>query len=140
VIARRRRTLTLASYARAEHVDVSRRGRVGGAVDVLLARHHLARTVRAVVPDQLAAAVLVAESDLLALVSRRFAIGIARTLHLRVLAPPLPLGAAAVAMAWHPRLDADPAHAWLRAAILRIAGARASARGAAARPDRSTST
>lgn len=35
-------------------------------------------------------------------------------LGLRTFEVPLPLPALEVAMAWHPRNDADPAHLWLR--------------------------
>jgi DNA-binding transcriptional LysR family regulator len=38
-----------------------------------------------------------------------------------VLPPPLPLRGFGVFMAWHPRVQSDPAHAWLRSVIKRAA-------------------
>jgi DNA-binding transcriptional LysR family regulator len=118
----RRGRLTLARFAAAEHVAVSRRGRRRGPVDDALARRGLARTVRVVVPDQLAAAVVVAQTDLIALVSERFAAAIARRLPVRSWAVPVALPAARVAMAWHPRFDDDPAHRWVRDRIIALVG------------------
>jgi DNA-binding transcriptional LysR family regulator len=36
---------------------------------------------------------------------------------LRMLPPPLPVPGFDVHMVWHPRMDRDPAHAWLRAQV-----------------------
>jgi DNA-binding transcriptional LysR family regulator len=118
---RRARPLSLAQLAAAEHVDVSRRGRTRGPLDELLARHGLSRRVRAVVPNQLAAAALVAGTEAVSLVSRRFAMAIRGVLPVDFSPAPAPLGREVVAAAWHPRLDADTAHAWLREEIYRIA-------------------
>jgi DNA-binding transcriptional LysR family regulator len=46
---------------------------------------------------------------------------LAPLLGLRQLAPPLALEGFSMAMAWHERQHADPAHAWLRAAIAGVA-------------------
>jgi DNA-binding transcriptional LysR family regulator len=48
------------------------------------------------------------------LVSSRFARSISRCLDVTWLPPPAALPTAAVAMAWHPRFDADAGHAWFR--------------------------
>lgn len=109
-----RRALSLKALAERPHIDVSRRGRVRGPVDDALARHGLSRRVVAVVPNHLAAALLVAGGDAISLVSRAFARAIAPQLDVAGLAVPVELPAATVSMAWHPRFDADPAHAWFR--------------------------
>lgn len=114
------RRLTLRRFAESEHVDVSRRGRCRGPVDALLADHGLARHVRAVVPNQLAAAVLVAQCSAISLVSRRFATAICTQLPLEYLAAPSGLQTARIDMAWHPRFDADPGHVWLRQQIVAL--------------------
>ena len=113
----RPRALSLAAFAQRPQVDISRRGRTRGPIDDALARHGLARRVVAVVATHLAAAVLVAQSDAVSLVSGRFARSIARCLDVTWLPPPAPLAAAAIAMAWHPRFDADAGHAWFRSEI-----------------------
>ena len=40
---------------------------------------------------------------------------------IRLLPPPLALPPFTFALAWHPRLDNDPAHIWLREAVRRVA-------------------
>lgn len=109
-----KRSLTVAALAARPHVDVSRRGRTRGPIDDALARHGLTRRVVAVVPSQLAAAVLVAQSDAVSLVSERFARSVAEFLNVRCVPSPVKLAGATVAMAWHPRVDADPSQAWFR--------------------------
>lgn len=118
---RRRRALTLRTLCERPHVDVSRRGRTRGPLDEALERLGRARRVAAVVPSHLAAAVLVAQSDLVSLVSARFAASVTTYLDVAALPCPVPLAAARVAMAWHPRFDADPGHGWLRARVAELA-------------------
>jgi len=117
------RQLTLRQLAAADHVDVSRRGLQRGPLDDALAGAGLVRRVRAVVPNQLSAAVIVAQTEAISLVSRRFARAIRGTLPVGFVASPAALGEVVIALAWHPRFDADPAHAWCRRELLRIAGA-----------------
>jgi DNA-binding transcriptional LysR family regulator len=117
-----RRPLSLAAFARRPQVDISRRGRMRGPIDDALAAHGLVRRVVAVVSTHLAAAVLVAQSDAVSLVSSRFARSISRCLDVTWLPPPAALTTAAIAMAWHPRFDADASHAWFRDEVAALAG------------------
>ncbi|MEZ4445119.1 MAG: LysR family transcriptional regulator [Polyangiaceae bacterium] len=112
--AKRKRPMSLEAFARAEHVDVSRRGRRRGPIDDVLEEAGLARSVAMVVPNQLAAAALVAQSSAVALLSERFAERAVELLPVAMAEAPAPLAEAVVAMAWHPRFDGDAAHAWLR--------------------------
>lgn len=121
--SRPRRPLTLRQFAAASHVDVSRRGRRRGPADELLAQHGLVRRVAAVVPNQLAAAVLVAQTDLVSLVSRRFASAVAATLNVAFSPPPEPLGRVQIELAWHPRFDGDAIHRWIREQLIELARA-----------------
>jgi DNA-binding transcriptional LysR family regulator len=68
------------------------------------------------VPYFLAGLLLVAETDYVLTISARAASAMARRLKLRLIEPPLPLPSYALMQIWHPRVDADPAHRWLRAA------------------------
>ena len=113
--------ISLARYASAEHVDVSRRGLTRGPIDDLLEARGRTRRVRMVVPTQLAAAVVVAQSELVSLVSARFAAWVGALLPVEVARPPVALEKVAVAMAWHPRHDGDPLHAWLRDTVRALA-------------------
>jgi len=106
--------LTLARFAAAGHVTVSRRGRLHGVLDEVLAAHGLRRRVLAALPTTTAALELVAQTDLVTVAAEqvcrpsltRFGLG-ARPVPAEL--PPVPL-----ILAWHHRYDTDPAHAWLR--------------------------
>ncbi len=125
--------LTPERLAAAAHVLVSRRGRGNGPVDRALAALGLARTAAAMVPGFPAALGIAGVSDLVALAPRSYAEAeIARRggetrAGLRILALPMPVEPITISQMWHPRLDADPAHRWLRG--LMLAGTRGQGRG-----------
>lgn len=118
-----RGALSLEQYLAARHVVVAPRDTPGSVVDRALARHK--RTRRAVrwVPYSASALELVATSDCVATLSERLARHHAARYHLQVLAPPIALPPCTASQAWHPRLERDPAHAWLRRLIARLAHA-----------------
>jgi len=103
-------------YAACGHVVTSRRGRAGGPVDEALAALGLARTVVALVPSFSAALAVARASDLVALVPERQA-G-AACAGMRTFPLPVPTAPITVSQMWHPRLDADAAHRWLRGLVL----------------------
>ncbi|MBM7169292.1 LysR family transcriptional regulator [Streptomyces sp. G44] len=105
--------LTARRFADADHLIVSRRGRLTGPLDAALAERGLSRKVVGSVGTFAASAFMLLRTDLVGLVTA-WARPLTDTLDLVTFEipldlPPLPLG-----MAWHPRHDADPAHAWLR--------------------------
>ncbi len=111
-------------YAACGHVVASRRGHASGPVDEALAALGLSRTVVAVVPSFRAALAVASVSDLVALVTSSFFN--ATQGHQAKSGPavlrsfPLPVRTEAITVSqmWHPRLDADPAHRWLRGLVL----------------------
>lgn len=108
------RRLTARSYALAEHLTVSRRGRLRDPVDDALAARGIARRVVASAPTAAAALCMASTSDLLVAVPSRACAAIVKAMKLKtavlpVLVPPLPIVAA-----WHRRHDGDRAHLWLR--------------------------
>lgn len=113
------RRLTLDQYLALDHVVVAPLGRPS-QVDQVLAVRGLARRVRCVVPYFAAALALVQTTDDVLTVSASAAAAADAT-GVRVLPPPLPLPGYTVNLLWHPRLDNDPAHAWLRSVFLRAA-------------------
>ena len=107
-------------YAEADHVITSRRGRETGPVDAALAEMGLKREVRVIVPSFRAALAIAAESDLIALVPASYfqspqQLGGLRCFELPVTVPPI-----TISQLWHPRLDRDPAHRWLRGLLLAV--------------------
>jgi DNA-binding transcriptional LysR family regulator len=117
--------MTAERYAACSHVVASRQGNVAEAVDDGLDRLGLTRDIRVVVPGYPDAMRIAASSDLLAAVPvsclghngqtdalagrglRRF---------------DLPVGTPEILISaiWHPRLDPDPAHRWLRDIVAEV--------------------
>lgn len=110
--------MTPERYAGARHVVVSRRGQFAGPVDAALAALGLQREIVAVVPGFPDALRIARQSDLVALVTRsclsdpRFAGG------LTSFALPVATPEIGVTALWHPRMEADPAHRWLRDTVI----------------------
>jgi DNA-binding transcriptional LysR family regulator len=110
--------LTLEAFAALDHIQIAPRGQPGGYVDDLLAARGLRRRVARAVPFFQVALGMVARSDAILTVSERIALQLGPALGLKVLKPPLPLEPYTLSLVWHPRFDADPAHAWLRETLL----------------------
>lgn len=110
--------ITPARYAASRHVVVSRRGVDRGPIDEALALLGLERTVVAMVGSFSAALGLARESDLVASVPERHT-GRLRA-GMRSFALPVPLEPITISLLWHPRLEADPAHRWLRGCVVQV--------------------
>ncbi|WP_399039703.1 LysR family transcriptional regulator [Streptomyces sp. 3330] len=109
--------LTPERYAReADHIIVSRRGRLHGPVDAALAELGLERRVVGAVGSLPSSLFVIRDTDLVGL-NTAWGLPLARSLGLVSFEVPLPLPPLRLGMAWHPRHDADPAHAWLRGAV-----------------------
>ncbi|MFF4251212.1 LysR family transcriptional regulator [Streptomyces sp. NPDC001663] len=100
----------------ADHLIVSRRGKLHGPVDAALAELGLHRRVVGSVGTFPASLFVVRDTDLVGLISL-WGRPLAAALELMTFEVPLPLPPLQLGMAWHPRHDADPAHAWLRRTV-----------------------
>jgi DNA-binding transcriptional LysR family regulator len=109
------RPITPESYAACSHVVVTRRGKARGLVDAGLAEFHLERKIMAVVTSFPAALAIAGGTDLVALVPSWFTAKMPDSLVRFDL--PVPTTEITVSQLWHPRLDADPAHRWLRGLV-----------------------
>ncbi len=120
VVVRRGHPLTRAEavtaprYAAAEHITVSRRGRLGNTLDDALARLGLTRRVVASAPTEKTAFEFVRGSDLLVTAPEATTRATAEDLGLALLPLPFELPPVTVYLSWHQRYDTDPAHIWLR--------------------------
>jgi DNA-binding transcriptional LysR family regulator len=112
------RGVTARRFAAAEHVSASRRGRTEGPIDAALERLGLQRRVGATVGTMAAALWLVAGTELVAAVPASLAAAAGPSLGLVSFELPLELAPSEYRIAWHARLDRDPAHAWLRELIV----------------------
>lgn len=115
----RRRRVGVAQLCAYDHVLVSPSGGAfAGPVDEALARRGRHRRVRLSVPGFALVPDLLADSDLLSVLPERLVAG-RRDLHTcRAPVGPDPVDMVAV---WHPRLDGDPAHRWLRDTLAEVA-------------------
>ena len=104
--------ITPSRYAAGGHISVSRRGLDKGPVDEALKPLELEREIVTIVGGFSTALALAPASDLIATVPERHTGNLRAGMHsfpLPVLTPEI-----TVSLHWHPRLDADPAHRWLR--------------------------
>lgn len=110
--------ITAERYARCGHIAVSHRGQDRGPIDGALESLGLEREMVALVGGFSTALALARASDLVATVPER------HTQNLRVgmlsFLLPVSLPELTVSLLWHPRLDADPAHRWLRGCIQEV--------------------
>lgn len=107
--------ITPARYAAGLHIGVSRRGLDRGPVDDALQPLGLERRIVAIVGGFSAALALARASGLIASVPERHTAGLRAGMHSFAL--PIAAPEVTVSLLWHPRLDADPAHRWLRMCV-----------------------
>ena len=105
-------------FAGGEHILISRRGRSSGPVDEALLAFGLTRDIVTSFGGFSAALTLVRESDLIATVPERHTSKLRSGLHSFAL--PFEMPPISVSMLWHPRMDADPAHRWLRHCVREV--------------------
>ena len=110
--------ITPARYANGRHILVSRRGLEKGPIDDALASFKLEREIVTTVGGFSVALALARASELIASVPERHTGNLRAGMHWF----PLPLDMAdfTISMLWHPRLDADPAHRWLRGCVQEV--------------------
>ncbi|WP_291663954.1 MULTISPECIES: LysR substrate-binding domain-containing protein [unclassified Bosea (in: a-proteobacteria)] len=106
-------------YAACRHVVASRRGVFTGPVDEALVEFGLERNVVAVVPGFPDALTAASHSDLVALVPAS-CVGRDEAARRKLVAFDLPVRTPEIAVSamWHPRMEADPAHRWMREAMI----------------------
>lgn len=110
--------ITPERYAAGGHISVSRRGLDKGPVDEALAALQLERQVVTIVAGFSTALALARATDLIAAVPERHTENLRAGMHSFSL--PVALPEFTVAMLWHPRLDADPVHRWLRGCVREV--------------------
>jgi DNA-binding transcriptional LysR family regulator len=106
------------SFVNSGHIHVLRRGLHSNEVDEAARVAGLERRIVTVVSGFSSALALVRETDMIATVPDRHTLGLRKGLH----SFELPFGIApfTISMLWHPRMDGDQAHRWLRAQVRTI--------------------
>lgn len=107
--------VTAESYAEAGHIQVLRRGLHSTEIDEAGRAAGVERRIATVVSGFSTALALVRETQLIATVPERHTEGLRKGLH----SFELPFGIAAftISILWHPRMDGDEAHRWLRGLV-----------------------
>lgn len=114
-------TITAERFAAYEHVNISRRGVNSGPIDRKLADLGLRRTVAMVAPTFATGIFALPGSKLIMPAPEHTVWGLsALQPNLRAFSIPLKLDAFPVRQAWHPRMDNDAVHRWLRATVLEV--------------------
>ena len=111
--------ISAARFAEGRHLYVSRRGQDRGQIDDVLEAQGLTRQIGSIVASFSSAIALARNTDLIASVPERYT---PDRRDLFCFALPVALPAFTVAMLWHPRLDADLAHRWLRGCLREVCG------------------
>jgi DNA-binding transcriptional LysR family regulator len=107
--------VTASRYTGGQHISISRQGLEQGPIAEAMAPLGLQREVVTIVTGFATALALARSSDLIASVPERHTGGLRGGMHsfrLPFAAPEI-----TVSLLWHPRLDADPAHRWLRRCV-----------------------
>ncbi len=108
--------ITPSRYSKGRHISVSRQGIYKGPIDDALKALGLEREIITIVSGFSAALALTMASDLIATVPEKQTGNLRNGMHSFPL--PLPMREITISLLWHPRLDADPAHRWLRGLVL----------------------
>jgi DNA-binding transcriptional LysR family regulator len=112
--------ITPARYAVGRHILVSRRGLDRGPADEALEPLGLEREIATIVGGFATALALARASDLIATVPERHTGGLRAGMQSFPL--PVPMPEVTFSLLWHPRLDSDPAHRWLRRCVRDVCG------------------
>ncbi|QZI68438.1 LysR family transcriptional regulator [Pseudomonas protegens] len=107
--------VSLDQYLDGQHILVSHQGHDHSRMDDALQALGRQRQIVTLVSGFSAALALARGSDLIALVPERHTSNLREGLHSFRL--PVPLPELTISLLWHPRMEADPAHRWLRQCV-----------------------
>jgi DNA-binding transcriptional LysR family regulator len=115
--------VTADRYAATGHIRILRQANAQSPLDEALAEFGMKLPIGATVGGFAAALALVRGSDLVATVPERHTGNLLAGMH--TFALPVPIAEFTVSMLWHPRMDGDPAHRWLRGCVRGACGGHA---------------
>jgi DNA-binding transcriptional LysR family regulator len=113
--------MNLDRYVSGKHICISRLGLNHGPVDEALKLFGLEREIATIVGGFSTALALAQGSDLIATVPERQTGNLRADMHSFPL--PVAMPEINVSLLWHPRMDSDPAHRWLRSIVLETCAA-----------------
>lgn len=110
--------VTLERFLEHKHVNVSRRGIATGPVEDALEPQGLRRDVAVIVGGFSSALAMARSTDLVACIPDAHTRGLQSGLTTFEL--PCPVEEMTVSLLWHPRMDGDPGHRWLRELVRQV--------------------
>lgn len=113
--------MTAARYLAASHILIFRGESEKGPIDVDLAAQGMERKIGTILTGFSAALTLARSTDLVATVPERHTANLRVGLHTFDL--PFRTRELTVSLLWHPRMDADPTHRWLREQVRQVCAA-----------------
>ncbi|MFZ6818704.1 LysR family transcriptional regulator [Undibacterium sp. Ji22W] len=105
-------SITLPRYLASQHIGISRKGIISGPVDSTLQKLGVERNIKTIAGGFSTALALARATDLIASVPARHTGDLRNGMHSFAL--PFSVPEISIALIWHPRMQADPAHRWLR--------------------------
>jgi DNA-binding transcriptional LysR family regulator len=114
-----KRPLSAPALASLSHLEISSAREDTGFIDRFLADNGLARRVMLRAP-YISVAKLLAQSDMVATLSRRIALTLIEDHPLQAREAPCPSPTIVTRMTWHRRRDNQPAHRWLRDLVISV--------------------
>jgi DNA-binding transcriptional LysR family regulator len=114
--------VTRERYSAADHVQILRRGLLSSEVDEAAQTAGAERRIGVIVNGFAAAVALSRDTDLIATVPERHTEGLRRGVS--TFALPFAIAGFTISMLWHPRMDGDLAHRWLRLCIRGVCSER----------------
>jgi DNA-binding transcriptional LysR family regulator len=106
--------MTLEAFEQAEHAIADATGMAHAVVDRYLAKHRVKRNVTLRVPGLHVLPMIVANSDLVAIIPWRLADAFAARVSIKLLPPPVAMPQFDVCIHWHERYHHDRAIRWMR--------------------------
>ncbi len=106
--------LTLERYLAYPHAMVTLAEGRQGIIDEALDGKGVRRRVQLKIPYFASAAWTIEHSDMVLTVPKRLAKRLAKIARVHLIEPPIELAEFRYIQVWHPRMDSDPAHLWLR--------------------------
>lgn len=113
-----RNRVAIEKYAAADHVQILRPGLHSSEIDEAVQAAGHERRVAAIVSGFATAIVLARDTDLIATVPERHTEGLRQGV--RAFTLPFDVPSFTISMLWHPRLDGDLAHRWLRSIMRKV--------------------
>jgi DNA-binding transcriptional LysR family regulator len=115
-----RNGMTLEAFISAQHALADATGMAHAFIDQVLARHRIHRNVAIRVPGFHVLPMIIANSDLVAIIQGRLADAFVARVPIKVLPTPVPIPSSRICMFWHERYHRDPAVSWLRRSFVNL--------------------